>query len=124
TTSQFLDEKIHNIYAINVLLGMLSSVVDNVPLVAGVMGMYPVELIADPASYQAYFMVDGAFWEFLSYCAGVGGNLLIIGSAAGVIAMGLDKISFGWYLKKFTGIALAGYLSGAAVYMLEVWLLK
>lgn len=124
TTSQFLDEKIHNIYAINVLLGMLSSVVDNVPLVAGVIGMYPVELIADPASYQAYFMVDGAFWEFLSYCAGVGGNLLIIGSAAGVIAMGLDKISFGWYLKKFTGIALVGYLSGAAVYMLEVWLLK
>lgn len=124
TTSTFLDEKIHNIYVIDTLLGMLSSVVDNVPLVAGVMGMYPVELIAEPSTYAANFMVDGAFWEFLSYCAGVGGNLLIIGSAAGVIAMGLDKISFGWYLRKFTGVALIGYLSGALVYIIEVWLLK
>ena len=103
---------------------MLSSVVDNVPLVAGVMGMYPVELIAEQSTYAANFMVDGAFWEFLSYCAGVGGNLLIIGSAAGVIAMGLDKISFGWYLRKFTGVALIGYLSGALIYIVEVWLLK
>ena len=69
-------------------------------------------------------MVDGAFWEFLSYCAGVGGNLLIIGSAAGVIAMGLEKISFGWFLKKFSGLALLGYLSGALVYIVEIMLFK
>lgn len=123
-TAHYLDENIHNVYAIDLLLGALSSVVDNVPLVAGVMGMYPVQLIADPSSYEAAFMVDGAFWEFLSYCAGVGGNLLIIGSAAGVIAMGLEKISFGWFLKKFSGLALVGYLSGALVYIVEILLFK
>ncbi len=113
-----LDEKIHNIYIINVLLGMLSSVVDNVPLVAGVMGMYPV---ADPASvgYAANFVIDGTFWELLSYCAGVGGSMLIIGSAAGVIAMGIEKISFGWYLKNFTWLAFVGYIAGVGIYMLE-----
>lgn len=122
-TALLLDESIHNVYAINVLLGALSSIVDNVPLVAGVMGMYPV---SDPSAvgYAANFVVDGTFWEFLSYCAGVGGSLLIIGSAAGVIAMGLERISFGWYLKRFTLLALAGYLAGAAVYCLEVFLLK
>ncbi len=113
-----LDTEIHNIYVIDVVLGILSSIVDNVPLVAGVMGMYPV---ADPASvgYAANFMVDGAFWELLSYCAGVGGSILIIGSAAGVIAMGLERISFGWYLRNFTWLALLGYLAGVAVYLLE-----
>lgn len=122
-TALLLDESIHNVYAINVLLGALSSIVDNVPLVAGVMGMYPV---SDPSAvgYATNFVVDGTFWEFLSYCAGVGGSLLIIGSAAGVIAMGLERISFGWYLKRFTLLALAGYLAGAAVYCLEVFLLK
>lgn len=122
-TADWLDEKVHNIYLINILLGILSSVFDNVPLVAGVMGMYP---IADPgtAGYMANFVQDGIFWEFLSYCAGVGGSLLIIGSAAGVIAMGLEKINFGWYLKKFSLPALAGYLAGAGVYILEVILLK
>lgn len=124
-TAQFLDDKVHNIYAINILLGMLSSIVDNVPLVAGVMGMYPVIAdVAQATGYQAAFVVDGVFWEFLSYCAGVGGSLLIIGSAAGVIAMGLEKINFGWYLKNFTLLALVGYLAGAGVYMLEVLLLK
>ena len=119
----FLDEHIHNVYIINILLGAMSSILDNVPLVAGVMGMYG---ITDPASigYAANFVVDGVFWEFLSYCAGVGGNLLIIGSAAGVIAMGLEKISFGWYLKRFTWLALAGYLAGAAVYLIETALFK
>lgn len=123
STAQMLDEKIHNIYAINVLLGILSSIVDNVPLVAGVMGMYPV---ADPGTvgYASNFVVDGVFWEFLSYCAGVGGSLLIIGSAAGVIAMGLEKINFGWYLKNFTLVALLGYLAGAATYFIEVMVLK
>lgn len=122
-TATFLDENVHDVFLINILLGILSSIVDNVPLVAGVMGMYPV---ADPAvtGYAANFVVDGVFWEFLSYCAGVGGSLLIIGSAAGVIAMGLEKINFGWYLKNFTLLALIGYLSGAATYFLEVLLLK
>ncbi len=121
--AKWLDESIHDVFAINVILGGMSSVFDNVPLVAGVMGMYPV---ADPGAvgYAANFMVDGVFWEFLSYCAGVGGSLLIIGSAAGVIAMGLEKINFGWYLKKFTLWALAGYLAGAAVYIVECMLFK
>ena len=122
-TAAWLDEKIHNTYIINILLGIMSSVFDNVPLVAGVMGMYPV---TDPGAtgYMANFVQDGIFWEFLSYCAGVGGSLLIIGSAAGVIAMGLEKIDFGWYLRKFTAWALLGYLAGAGVYILEVLLLK
>ena len=116
--ASFLDEKIHNVYWIGLILGVLSAIVDNVPLVAGVMGMYPV---ADPAAtgYAANFVIDGTFWELMSYCAGVGGSILIIGSAAGVIVMGLEKISFGWYLKKFSWVALLGYLSGAVVYSLE-----
>lgn len=118
----WLDEEVHNVYIINVLLGVLSSIFDNVPLVAGVMGMYPLEH-ADVVGYAANFVQDGIFWEFLSYCAGVGGSLLIIGSAAGVIAMGLEKINFGWYLKHFTLPALLGYLAGAGFYMLEVWLM-
>lgn len=119
----FLDEKIHNVFVISILLGVMSSIFDNVPLVAGVMGMYPVAL-PGAEGYAANFVIDGNFWEFLSYCAGVGGSLLIIGSAAGVIAMGLEKISFGWYLKRFTWLAFLGYIAGAAVYMLEVWLFK
>lgn len=117
-TAMFLDKEIHNIYIINILLGALSSIVDNVPLVAGVMGMYP---IADPAAvgYMENFVVDGHFWAFLSYCAGVGGSILIIGSAAGVIAMGLERIPFGWYLKRFSLLALFGYLAGAGVYIIE-----
>lgn len=116
--AQYLDTQVHNVYVIDILLGVLSSIVDNVPLVAAAMGMYPV---ADPGAvgYAANFVVDGTFWELLSYCAGVGGSILIIGSAAGVIAMGLEKIPFGWYLKKFSWLALLGYLCGAAVYCLE-----
>jgi len=113
-----LDEKIHNIFFINTLLGILSSIVDNVPLVAGVMGMYPVEA-ADVTGYAANFIVDGHFWGLLSFCSGVGGSILIIGSAAGVIAMGLEKINFGWYLKNISWLALLGYLSGILIYYLE-----
>lgn len=117
----WLDEEIHNVYLIGLVLGVLSAIVDNVPLVAGVMGMYPV---SDPAAtgYAANFVIDGTFWELMSYCAGVGGSILIIGSAAGVIVMGLEKMSFGWYMKKFSWVALIGYLSGAGVYMLEKYL--
>lgn len=123
-TADWLDANVHNIYIINVLLGIMSSIFDNVPLVAGVMGMYPVVDPAVATGYAAYFVQDGIFWEFLSYCAGVGGSLLIIGSAAGVIAMGLEKISFGWYLRRISIPALAGYLAGAGIYILEVILLK
>jgi Na+/H+ antiporter NhaD/arsenite permease-like protein len=113
--SQYLDEKLGNIYLIDLAVGVLSSVVDNVPLVAGAMGMYPT---ADPAAtgYLASFVQDGAFWEFLAYTAGTGGSILIIGSAAGVAAMGLEKIDFIWYMKKISLLAIVGYLSGAAVY--------
>lgn len=114
----WLDEEIHNIYLIGTVLGILSSIVDNVPLVAGVMGMYPMSA-PDAAGYAANFVVDGTFWELMSYCAGVGGSILIIGSAAGVIAMGLEKISFGWYLKHFSWVAFLGYIAGIAVYCLE-----
>ncbi len=123
SAAAWLDAKVHNVYIINILLGILSSIVDNVPLVAAAMGMYPVEA-AGATGYAANFVVDGTFWEFLSYCAGVGGSMLIIGSAAGVIAMGLEKISFGWYLKRFSLLALVGYLAGAAVYILEAEVLK
>lgn len=120
-TASWLDEEVHNVYIINVLLGVMSSIFDNVPLVAGVMGMYPLE-DANAIGYAANFVQDGIFWEFLSYCAGVGGSLLIIGSAAGVIAMGLEKINFGWYLKHCSIPALIGYLAGAGVYILEILL--
>lgn len=116
--ARWLDDEIHNVYLIDTVLGVLSSIVDNVPLVAASMGMYPV---AEPGAtgYAANFVVDGTFWELLSYCAGVGGSILIIGSAAGVIAMGLEKISFGWYMKRFSWLALLGYLCGVGVYLIE-----
>jgi Na+/H+ antiporter NhaD/arsenite permease-like protein len=101
-----------NYYLINGIIGVLSSIVDNVPLVAGCMGMYPVA--ADGA-----MAIDGIFWQLLAYCAGVGGSMLIIGSAAGVVVMGLEKISFGWYLKKITWIAFVGYLAGIGCYWVE-----
>lgn len=115
--AHYLDEKLHNVYLINLTIGMLSSIVDNVPLVAGAIGMYPV---ADPAAtgYLANFVQDGAFWEFLAYTAGTGGSILIIGSAAGIAAMGMEKIEFLWYLKRMSWLALIGYLAGALVYVL------
>jgi Na+/H+ antiporter NhaD/arsenite permease-like protein len=118
----YLDDVFHNIYIINLLIGVLSAIVDNVPLVAGAMGMYP---IVDPGTtgFLADFVVDGAFWEFLAYCAGTGGSILIIGSAAGVAAMGLEKIDFIWYLKKISLLALLGYLAGAAAYYFQMQIL-
>jgi Na+/H+ antiporter NhaD/arsenite permease-like protein len=103
-----------NYYLITGIIGVLSSIVDNVPLVAGCMGMYPV--VADPASAMA---IDGIFWQLLAYCAGVGGSMLIIGSAAGVVVMGLEKITFGWYMKRITLIAFVGYIAGILSYWLE-----
>ena len=101
-----------NHYLVTGIIGVLSSIVDNVPLVAGCMGMYPVAPTGDMA-------IDGIFWQLLAYCAGVGGSMLIIGSAAGVVVMGLEKITFGWYMKKITWIAFVGYLAGIFCYWLE-----
>ncbi|MFA9370585.1 MAG: sodium:proton antiporter NhaD [Labilibaculum antarcticum] len=120
--ARYMDENIHNIYIINLIIGVLSSIVDNVPLVAGAMGMYSIEA-AGAVGYAANFVQDGLFWEFLAYCAGTGGSILIIGSAAGVAAMGMEKIDFIWYMKNISLLALAGYLAGAGVYYLEAVLL-
>ena len=98
-----------NHYMVTGIIGVLSSIVDNVPLVAGCMGMYPVAQTGDMA-------VDGVFWQLLAYCAGVGGSMLIIGSAAGVVVMGLEKITFGWYMKHITWIAFVGYIAGIVSY--------
>ena len=102
-----------NHYAVTGIIGVLSSIVDNVPLVAGCMGMYPVAPTGDMA-------VDGIFWQLLAYCAGVGGSMLIIGSAAGVVVMGLEKITFGWYMKHVSWIAALGYLGGIFCY----WIIR
>ena len=105
-----------NYYVINGIIGVLSSIVDNVPLVAGCMGMYPV-------AETGVMAIDGIFWQLLAYCAGVGGSMLIIGSAAGVVVMGLEKITVGWYLKRITWIAFVGYLAGIVTYWLQQALL-
>ncbi len=109
-----LDSFTHgNHYLVTGLIGVASSVVDNVPLVASCMGMYD----CNPANLD--FCQDGIFWQLLAYCAGTGGSILIIGSAAGVVVMGLEKISFGWYLKHFSLWALVGMLSGMLVYYFQ-----
>ena len=101
---------LNNNYAINISIGFLSSIVDNVPLVAAAMGMYPINEVGA-------FAQDGVFWEFLAYCAGTGGSVLVIGSAAGVAVMGILKIDFMWYLKKISFLALIGYVYGALTYV-------
>jgi Na+/H+ antiporter NhaD/arsenite permease-like protein len=105
------------IFFIDIAIGILSAIVDNVPLVAAAMGMYPISIPAS-TGYLSYFITDGIFWELLAYTAGTGGSILIIGSAAGVAAMGLEKIDFIWYLKRISLLALAGYFCGASVYFL------
>ncbi|HCM74771.1 MAG TPA: sodium:proton antiporter [Cytophagales bacterium] len=104
----WLDQSIGDQRIIITLIGMLSAIVDNVPLVAASMGMYNMDVY-----YQ-----DHMIWEYLAYCAGTGGSILIIGSAAGVAAMGLEKIDFIWYAKKISLLALLGYAAGAIVYMI------
>ena len=91
------------------LIGLVSAVVDNVPIVAAAMGMYSLE------QYPA----DSFLWEFLAYAAGTGGSILIIGSAAGVAAMGLERIHFFWYVKRISALALLGYFAGAGVYLVQ-----
>jgi Na+/H+ antiporter NhaD/arsenite permease-like protein len=109
SAANFLNNMIGNISIISILIGFTSAVVDNVPLVAAAQGMYSMDL----------YPTDHYFWEFLAYCAGTGGSILIIGSAAGVAAMGMERIQFFWYLKKIAWMALLGYLSGAAVFILQ-----
>jgi NhaD family Na+/H+ antiporter len=104
-----LDSNIKDVNIIVLSIGLISSIVDNVPLVAASMGMYPLER----------YPTDHYFWEFLAYCTGTGGSALIIGSAAGVAAMGIEKIDFMWYLKKISWLALMGYFSGALIYILQ-----
>lgn len=108
----YLDETIGNKSIIITLIGVLSAIIDNVPLVAASMGMYSLEM----------YPVDDFIWTYLAYCAGTGGSILIIGSAAGVAAMGMEKIEFGWYLKRISFLAALGYFAGAGVYLLMMQL--
>ncbi len=109
-----MDNSIGNIKIITLCIGLLSAIVDNVPLVAAAQGMYGLD----------QYPTGHFFWEFLAYCAGTGGSCLIIGSAAGVAAMGLEKIEFFWYMKKIGWLALLGYLAGAAAFVLQHSLMK
>ncbi len=110
--AKILDENIGDIRIITLAIGALSAIVDNVPLVAATMKMYAIDNASE------IFREDGLFWGFVSYCAGTGGSMLIIGSAAGVAAMGMDKnLTFGWYLKRIAPLAALGYVAGAVVYL-------
>jgi Na+/H+ antiporter NhaD/arsenite permease-like protein len=111
--AKWLDQNVGRQDVIVVLLGLLSAIVDNVPLVAASMGMYNL----------AQHPTDSFLWEFIAYCAGTGGSILIIGSAAGVAAMGLERIHFFWYVKWISGLALLGYVGGAVVYILQYGML-
>ncbi|HAF76504.1 MAG TPA: sodium:proton antiporter, partial [Maribacter sp.] len=106
--SRLLDDNFESIYAVNSIIGVLSSIVDNVPLVAGTMGMYSLDT----------YPPDSDFWELLAFCAGTGGSILIIGSAAGVAIMGILKIDFMWYLKHISLLAILGYIAGVLTFML------
>jgi len=111
--AEWLDHTVGNVTAIGVLIGFLSAIVDNVPLVAAAQGMYDLKT----------YPPDSFFWELIAYCAGTGGSTLIIGSAAGVAAMGMENINFFWYLKRISMLAAVGYLAGVAVYVLQHTLL-
>ncbi|MFV0472615.1 MAG: sodium:proton antiporter NhaD [Paludibacteraceae bacterium] len=107
--AQYMNDKIHNTNIIVITIGLVSSIIDNVPLVAATQGMYSL----------TQYPMDSYIWEFLAYCAGTGGSILIIGSAAGVAAMGMEKINFFWYVKKVSWLALIGYFAGAFAYILQ-----
>ena len=112
--ARWLETAVGNTTVIVLLIGLFSAVIDNVPLVAASMGMYPL----------GSFPMDHFLWQFLAYCAGTGGSILVIGSAAGVAAMGMEKITFGWYMKKIGPLALMGYSVGAAIYVIQYGLLN
>jgi Na+/H+ antiporter NhaD/arsenite permease-like protein len=107
--AQWLDQSVGRQDIIVMIIGIASAVVDNVPLVAASMGMYSLTL----------FPADHFLWAFMAYCAGTGGSILIIGSAAGVAAMGMEKIHFFWYVRRISGLALIGYFAGAGVFLLQ-----
>ncbi len=109
-----LSQAVGNLDVIVVLIGIVSAVVDNVPIVAASMGMYDLQ------TYPA----DSKLWTFMAYCAGTGGSLLLIGSAAGVAVMGMEKMTFGWYLRKISWLALVGYVAGAGVYLAQYTLFQ
>lgn len=115
--AEFMSTSLRSVDAINVGIGLLSAIIDNVPLVAASIGMYPLSDAGAVGEWAGYFAQDGRFWEFLAYCAGTGGSVLIIGSAAGVAVMGMEKITFTWYLRHISIPALLGYLLGAATYI-------
>jgi Na+/H+ antiporter NhaD/arsenite permease-like protein len=117
--AEFMDKSIPNQNVVVMTIGLLSSIVDNVPLVAAGMGMYPMPPLnpADIIEGVKYYPQDDQFWEFLAYCAGTGGSALVIGSAAGVAVMGMEKMDFFWYLKKMSLLALIGYISGAITFL-------
>lgn len=126
--ADYLNTTIHEPYTINSIIGICSSIVDNVPLVAACIDMYPVTTdaivaVSSDPEYMQYFMQNGLFWLLLTYCAGVGGSLLIIGSTAGVVAMGMENIPFIWYAKRITVMAFIGYLTGIAVIYLQTLIL-
>jgi len=114
----WLRDSLGNVYAINTAIGFLSAIVDNVPLVAASKAMYPIAVGVGLSAWDALFVRDGLFWELQALCAGTGGSILIIGSAAGVAVMGLEKIDFMWYLKRVSLLAALGYLGGIAAYAL------
>jgi Na+/H+ antiporter NhaD/arsenite permease-like protein len=107
--AQWLEKVVGRLDVIVILIGLVSAIIDNVPLVAASMGMYNL----------AQYPTDSFLWEFMAYCAGTGGSILIIGSASGVAAMGLEKIHFFWYVRKISGLALVGYFAGALVYIAQ-----
>jgi Na+/H+ antiporter NhaD/arsenite permease-like protein len=111
--AKWLDANVGRLDVIVVLLGLLSAIVDNVPLVAASMGMYSL----------TQYPPDSFLWEFVAYCAGTGGSILIIGSASGVAAMGLEKIHFFWYVRRISGLALLGYFGGVIAYIVQYRLL-
>jgi Na+/H+ antiporter NhaD/arsenite permease-like protein len=111
--ADFLNSTLNNIYQIGTALGLLSAIIDNVPLVAATQGMYNLSV----------FPADHPLWEFIAYTAGTGGSIIIIGSAAGIAAMGVEKIEFGWYLKRISWIALIGFAAGIGVFLLQQRLL-
>jgi Na+/H+ antiporter NhaD/arsenite permease-like protein len=112
--ARWLDAEFGRTDVIVLVFGLLSAVIDNVPMVAAAMGMY------DLATYPP----DSFLWEFMAYCTGTGGSILIIGSAAGIAAMGAEKINFIWYLRHFAGLALAGYFAGALVYVVQAYVVS
>ena len=110
--ADFLDQTLHSPSLIAIIIGIISAIVDNVPLVAAGMGMYSMET----------YPIDSSFWQLLAYCAGTGGSILIIGSAAGVALMSLEKIDFIWYLKKISWIASLSYFAGIGFYFFQTLL--